>query len=69
MPADELPATSARPRKLVGGLKRSGGEVILTHNTWQGFLSQTMTMTLAVSLSLRVILLIDRVMSDTLNCV
>lgn len=30
-------------------LKRVGEEVILTHNTWQGFLSQTMTQTLAVN--------------------
>ena len=29
MPADELPAASARPRKLVGGLKRSGGDLLL----------------------------------------
>ncbi len=30
-------------------LKRSGGEVILTHNSWSGFLSQSMTQTLAVN--------------------
>jgi phospholipase B-like protein len=30
-------------------LKRVGSEVILTHNTWSGFLSQTMTQTLAVN--------------------
>ncbi len=30
-------------------LKRSGGEVILAHNTWAGFLLQTMTQTLAVN--------------------
>ncbi|MCX5903564.1 MAG: hypothetical protein NTV89_08875 [Proteobacteria bacterium] len=30
-------------------LKRVGDEVILTHNTWQGFLSQTMAMTLFVN--------------------
>lgn len=30
-------------------LKRVGDEVILTHNTWQGFLSQTMTQTLVVN--------------------
>jgi len=30
-------------------LKRSGSEVILTHNSWMGFLSQTMTQTLAVN--------------------
>jgi hypothetical protein len=30
-------------------LKRSGSEVILTHNSWMGFLSQTMTQTMAVN--------------------
>jgi hypothetical protein len=30
-------------------LKRTGQDVILTHNTWQSFLSQTMTMTLAIN--------------------
>jgi hypothetical protein len=30
-------------------LKRTGQEVLLTHNTWQGFLSQTMVMTLAIN--------------------
>jgi len=30
-------------------LKRSGGEVILTHNSWMGFLSQSMVQTLAVN--------------------
>ncbi|MDO9308472.1 MAG: hypothetical protein Q7V04_05360 [Deltaproteobacteria bacterium] len=40
----------ARPReKCSAFLKRVDGEVILTHNTWQGFLSQTMTQTLAVN--------------------
>ena len=42
-------APDSRPEKCSAFLKRSGGEVILTHNTWQGFLSQTMTMTLAVN--------------------
>ncbi len=37
------------PDKCSAFLKRSGDEVILTHNTWQGFLSQTMTQTLAVN--------------------
>jgi len=37
------------PDKCSAFLKRSGGEVILTHNTWAGFLSQTMTQTLAVN--------------------
>ena len=30
-------------------LKRSGSEVVLTHNSWMGFLSQTMTQTMAVN--------------------
>ena len=30
-------------------LKRSGSEVILTHNSWMGFLSQTMNQTMAVN--------------------
>jgi len=38
------------PDKCSAFLKRTGGEVILTHNTWDGFLSQTMTQTLAVEL-------------------
>ncbi|MDI6743453.1 MAG: hypothetical protein QMD11_12030 [Smithella sp.] len=37
------------PDKCSAFLKRSGAEVILTHNTWQGFLTQTMTQTLAVN--------------------
>jgi hypothetical protein len=37
------------PDKCSAFLKRSGSEVFLTHNTWQGFLSQTMTQTLAVN--------------------
>ena len=37
------------PDKCSAFLKRSGGEVILTHNTWQGFLSQTMAQTLVVN--------------------
>lgn len=37
------------PDKCSAFLKRSGSEVILTHNTWQGFLTQTMTQTLAVN--------------------
>jgi hypothetical protein len=41
--------TSERPEKCSAFLKRSGSEVILTHNTWQGFLSQTMTQSLAVN--------------------
>jgi len=37
------------PDKCSAFLKRSDGEVLLAHNTWQGFLSQTMTQTLAVN--------------------
>ncbi|MHB8770088.1 MAG: C45 family peptidase [Syntrophales bacterium] len=37
------------PDKCSAFLKRTGAEVILTHNTWDGFLSQTMTQTLAVN--------------------
>ena len=43
------PSLESRPEKCSAFLKRSGDEVILTHNTWQGFLSQTMIMTLAVN--------------------
>ncbi len=37
------------PHRCSAFLKRSGSEVILTHNTWSGFLSQTMAQTLAVN--------------------
>jgi hypothetical protein len=37
------------PDKCSAFLKRSGSEVILTHNSWMGFLSQTMTQTIAVN--------------------
>jgi hypothetical protein len=37
------------PDKCTAFLKRNGNEVILTHNSWMGFLSQTMTQTLAVN--------------------
>jgi uncharacterized lipoprotein YmbA len=37
------------PDKCSAFLKRTGNEVILTHNSWAGFLSQTMTQTLAVN--------------------
>lgn len=49
--ATELTSVSLRdrPDKCSAFLKRAGGEVILTHNTWSGFLSQTMTQTLAVN--------------------
>ena len=40
---------SYHPEKCSAFLKRSGSEVILAHNTWQGFLSQTMTQTIAVN--------------------
>jgi hypothetical protein len=43
------PGGRDHPDKCSAFLKRSGNEVILTHNTWQGFLSQTMTQTLAVN--------------------
>lgn len=38
-----------RPDKCSAFLKRSGSEIILAHNTWYGFLSQTMTQTLAIN--------------------
>ncbi|HOJ74589.1 MAG TPA: hypothetical protein PLL65_11725 [Phycisphaerae bacterium] len=38
-----------RPDKCSAFLKRVGNEVILTHNTWYGFLSQTMVQTLVVN--------------------
>ncbi len=38
-----------QPDKCSAFLKRSGSEVILTHNTWQGFLSQTITQTVAIN--------------------
>jgi len=37
------------PDKCSAFLKRNGSEVILTHNTWEGFLSQTMIQTLSVN--------------------
>lgn len=37
------------PDKCSAFLKRAGSEVILTHNSWMGFLSQTMTQTLVVN--------------------
>jgi hypothetical protein len=37
------------PDKCSAFLKRTGSEVILTHNSWTGFLSQTMVQTLAVN--------------------
>jgi hypothetical protein len=40
---------SDRPDKCSAFLKRVTDEVILTHNTWQGFLSQSMIQTIAVN--------------------
>ncbi len=40
---------AAHPEKCSAFLKRTGKEVILTHNSWTGFLSQTMNMTLAIN--------------------
>jgi hypothetical protein len=37
------------PDKCSAFLKRSGNDIILTHNSWMGFLSQSMTQTLAVN--------------------
>lgn len=37
------------PEKCSAFLKRSGSEVILTHNSWMGFLSQSMIQTLSVN--------------------
>ncbi len=37
------------PDKCSAFLKRTGSEIILTHNSWMGFLSQTITQTLAVN--------------------
>jgi len=44
------PPTTASPvDKCTAFLKRVGPEVIIAHNSWMGFLSQTMTMTLAIN--------------------
>ena len=40
---------AAHAEKCSAFLKRTGKEVILTHNSWTGFLSQTMSMTLAIN--------------------
>jgi hypothetical protein len=42
-------AANALPEQCSAFLKRVGTEVIMAHNTWLGFLSQTMAMTLAVN--------------------
>ncbi|MBJ6799778.1 phospholipase B family protein [Geomonas propionica] len=41
--------TGAFPDRCSAFLKRAGGEIILTHNTWSGFLSQSMAQTLVVN--------------------
>ena len=41
--------TYRRSDKCSAFMKRYGDEIILTHNTWSGFLSQTMTQTFAVN--------------------
>jgi hypothetical protein len=49
----DLPPGATRPGdfpdRCSAFLKREGGEVILTHNSWMGFLSQTMAQTLVVN--------------------
>ncbi len=49
----DLPPGAPRPGdfpdKCSAFLKRTGSEVILTHNSWMGFLSQTMAQTLVVN--------------------
>jgi hypothetical protein len=42
-------AANTLPDKCSAFLKRVGTEVIVAHNTWMGFLSQTMVMTLAIN--------------------
>ncbi len=39
----------SRPEKCSAFLKRSGSEVILTHNSWMGFLAQSMIQTMSVN--------------------
>jgi hypothetical protein len=41
--------SSNHPDKCSAFLKRVGNEVILTHNTWAGFLSQSMTQTMVIN--------------------
>jgi hypothetical protein len=45
----ELEKPVSRPEKCSAFLKRIGSETILTHNSWMGFLSQTMIHTMAVN--------------------
>lgn len=44
-----LAKPAERPEKCSAFLKRTGSEIILTHNSWMGFLSQTMILTLGVN--------------------
>lgn len=43
------PLPGDRPDKCSAFVKRTGNDIILTHNSWMGFLSQSMTQTLAVN--------------------
>jgi hypothetical protein len=43
------PLPGERPDKCSAFVKRTGNDIILTHNSWMGFLSQSMTQTLAVN--------------------
>lgn len=47
--ASALGTSSPRGEKCSAFLKRVGNDVILAHNSWMGFLSQTMVMTLAIN--------------------
>ncbi len=47
--SQEAGKPAAHPEKCSAFLKRSGPDIILSHNTWKGFLSQTMNMTLAIN--------------------
>lgn len=51
----ELGAPVQRPGKCSAFLKRTGDDVVLTHNTWNGFLAQSMAMTLFVNGDLLVV--------------
>lgn len=44
-----LNGVGERPDKCSAFLKRSGSDILLTHNSWMGFLSQTMVQTLVVN--------------------
>ena len=45
----EAPTPAGQPEKCSAFLKRTPGDVLLAHNTWQGFLSQSMVQTLSVN--------------------